>query len=776
MSKILTSSKTIFSLVFSFILLASIMIFAGCNKPEAKDVNVVAVVGQEYVIDTLPAIRADVEGNIKGIIEWDENQTIKPGVNKYNWTFTPKDTALYKITTGSVSLKTVDSIAGGQTFTTNPNTKWVADDNVSQTDAPKIYVYENCVFNEPISSSVKADFIFIDCTFKAGANGEPCVYLTAPANITFDGCTFTGVLGMAGETNGYALDLNIYSATTNSIVIKNSVFSATTPAGVKDVAISIKTRLGSTDKPSDAWAAGQTAGSISGKVVIENNNFVGNDNNIYIGCEPQGVSYANLTTGAFDVEIKNNKDLVNVYEKYYYAQNETVSIQRITANQVATFGNKTKEITQYTATFKVGGAMYDEVDYYVTDGTLQTEPAVPVKNGFAGVWEDYTLEANDITVNAVYGDGSQANPYMVETAEQWITMLNACPDEQSYKYFKLIADIDLSSLADNLGVDTFAGSIDGNGYKIINPKASTFANNAGMMINTSINLVIKNLTVALSDRITSFVYIARGESIEFENVVIENMPGVDYTVFTADDTNESPFVCHVFAASASFKDCINNANYIMEGYAGIFIGGYARTSDYDLTLTFDHCVNNGDVYALKEFGMLIGNSSCNETNKPKVITVKNGTVNNGTIRYNQNHFSSLLYGFNSGLNELDFNTANNTNINGNGSMQPIESLGYSVDTSGNIVINKGSASTVTAAKFKVYLSAYAAGKSEEDADNSTLLLNIVKEATLSADAESFDTGIKLGVFKDKTNFTGTIAQNQVWTNIEGYAGIKYFYD
>ncbi len=55
----------------------------------------------------------------------------------------------------------------------------------------------------------------------------------------------------------------------------------------------------------------------------------------------------------------------------------------------------------YTATFKADGEVVGTVQFTVEDTEL-AEPSVPAKTGYTGVWESYTLEAKDITVNAVY--------------------------------------------------------------------------------------------------------------------------------------------------------------------------------------------------------------------------------------------------------------------------------------------------------------------------------------------------------------------------------------
>ncbi len=55
----------------------------------------------------------------------------------------------------------------------------------------------------------------------------------------------------------------------------------------------------------------------------------------------------------------------------------------------------------YTATFMADGKEVGKVQFTVEDKSI-AEPAVPAKKGFTGEWEDYTLEAKDITVNAIY--------------------------------------------------------------------------------------------------------------------------------------------------------------------------------------------------------------------------------------------------------------------------------------------------------------------------------------------------------------------------------------
>lgn len=55
----------------------------------------------------------------------------------------------------------------------------------------------------------------------------------------------------------------------------------------------------------------------------------------------------------------------------------------------------------YNAVFVADGVTVEEVPYTVETENI-TAPAVPEKQGYTGVWEEYTLTPGGITVNAVY--------------------------------------------------------------------------------------------------------------------------------------------------------------------------------------------------------------------------------------------------------------------------------------------------------------------------------------------------------------------------------------
>ena len=79
------------------------------------------------------------------------------------------------------------------------------------------------------------------------------------------------------------------------------------------------------------------------------------------------------------------------------------------------------ELRKYNATLVVDGKLYQIIEY--THGQQSIElPPVPEKKGYTGKWEDYTLAAGGVTINAVYTVNSYTVKWVVngkETAESY---------------------------------------------------------------------------------------------------------------------------------------------------------------------------------------------------------------------------------------------------------------------------------------------------------------------------------------------------------------------
>ena len=94
------------------------------------------------------------------------------------------------------------------------------------------------------------------------------------------------------------------------------------------------------------------------------------------------------------------------------------------------------EETKYTVTFKAGDETVATENYTDEDMTIN-EPVVPQKEHYSGVWETYTLNGDNITVNAIYtpieysvvfkvdGEEVGSDTYTVEDTEIVIPSITA---------------------------------------------------------------------------------------------------------------------------------------------------------------------------------------------------------------------------------------------------------------------------------------------------------------------------------------------------------------
>ena len=79
------------------------------------------------------------------------------------------------------------------------------------------------------------------------------------------------------------------------------------------------------------------------------------------------------------------------------------------------------ELRKYNATLVVDGKLYQIIEYTHGQQTIDLPP-VPEKEGYTGKWEDYTLTAGGVTINAVYTVNSYTVKWIVngkETAESY---------------------------------------------------------------------------------------------------------------------------------------------------------------------------------------------------------------------------------------------------------------------------------------------------------------------------------------------------------------------
>lgn len=445
-------------------------------------------------------------------------------------------------------------------------------------------------------------------------------------------------------------------------------------------------------------------------------------------------------------------------------------------------------------------------------------------DGFAGQW-DFTLRNSNTSFevggsNSVYkfGDGSDAAPYLINNLESFGAMYEkmqsfysnysaaGVSDEMKGVYierarelnYKMIADVDFSgydSLDDEKKASYwFIGNLDATkssteNYALRGLDPKFFSKSYGMMFMEMRDAKVTNLDIYLGEKMVSFAYVARGTWIEFNNVNIYNEDGVTSTFVSSDDNNESAYVAHTMAKDSGFVSCTNYANYTSEAaYFGIFLGGYSKDEAHNSTLTFNNCVNYGDVLSSDSVGMLTGNPAyrCFPDDYSNNLYFYS-CVNYGNIT--ARGVGGFVGFAGSGVNatmkaELDQKVTNGTTSEGkSGSMNIMPTLNATLATSkagtnaGKFVLTAKSGNTFDAGRYVLTVVAFA----QNSEDNSTVRVNysFTKDLTSSANSINFTDGYQYD-FIDKDSYKAYIGVDPSyltgWQSMTGYSNIKYALD
>ena len=449
-------------------------------------------------------------------------------------------------------------------------------------------------------------------------------------------------------------------------------------------------------------------------------------------------------------------------------------------------------------------------------------PADP-STGFAGEWV-FTLTNHDTPVYAngaagipscyVYGEGTEANPFMVDSMDTVMPMVmglsqayedwSAASDETvkaqildtlQNTNFRLMGDLDFSQMgattfstraAIDFSTPWFVGKIDGKkseteNYKIVGLNASNLVANGGALFDVIMNATISNVDIYLGDSIASLAGIAQGDFVEFNNVNVYNAEGVESTVITQNDNNESAYLWFSKAKSLTFNNCTNYANYTSNAsYFGIFLGGYTYgDADKNSTLVYNNCVNEGDVVASSFVGMLYGNPS-QRNFKDTGLTItdceQNGVI---TAPSAGNFVGSAGIAF--AANDV---ASLNDQVKGEGSIVTLASLDgrLAFDATQNLKLVEGE---YDAGTYVLDTFVFA-----RNADDATVRLNYSMVAVLDDAADSVDFGMPIVQMIDLTSYEG-MSQSEAydregnlvtlpkataldWSYMTGYT-IKYAY-
>lgn len=238
------------------------------------------------------------------------------------------------------------------------------------------------------------------------------------------------------------------------------------------------------------------------------------------------------------------------------------------------------------------------------------------------------------------GDGSEANPYQISTADHLVWFRANFNERVNGEYlknscFKLMNDIDLSSVCgDGVGnwqtighYSYFYGTFDGNnktisGLYVNSPKTYGYQQYGPLFYSLSTNCVIKDLTLADVD----ITVMGSASALAFEvptsatNVRIENVRTTGSINIT--ESRGAAGILYQANGGVDFINCVNEINLSSANYSYCYELGGLVCSTGDAIVNFEGCVNNGNL------NCPWGNSSNGGHCAGIVVGYNKGTMNN----------------------------------------------------------------------------------------------------------------------------------------------------
>ena len=226
---------------------------------------------------------------------------------------------------------------------------------------------------------------------------------------------------------------------------------------------------------------------------------------------------------------------------------------------------------------------------------------------------DYTVVGEGEYTGFAGGEGTQADPFQIANAEHFKNIVLK-GDDSKYTWYELTADIDLSGL--DVAADSeyrnkieigqfkypavpeyeFNGSLDGNGHKLMNFRATTDLGIFGTIKNGDFSNIIIDGFNTVGYRVGAF-----GNGPYSTNGTAK----ATFTNITVNDNCRMGFAGFIYQAkgaeSVAFTNCqMNGAVYGDGDNVGGFMG------DVQSPTTFENCTMGGTVVGFNHVGAFVG--------------------------------------------------------------------------------------------------------------------------------------------------------------------------
>lgn len=261
----------------------------------------------------------------------------------------------------------------------------------------------------------------------------------------------------------------------------------------------------------------------------------------------------------------------------------------------------------------------------LTNGSPSANASVTGDEGYysyntaTGELSIWVLHASEITVKYTSrfagGKGTESDPYLIATPEQFRRILSGSATET--RYYKLINDVDLSSVFDE---DDYA-VYDTTRYIVLDGNGNSLKGvDDGMLFKRIENSTLKNLTVDMvggESAISLYAYY----KMHYDHVNVTGEASVS--------GNNGAYAILAFAADFTFDNCIADVDMSGTSYNSVFVGyvyTYSGTQRPVPKFTFNNCENKGSLVC-NYAAMFIGNPNAYD-----IVCNVNNCVNSGVIQ------------------------------------------------------------------------------------------------------------------------------------------------
>lgn len=281
------------------------------------------------------------------------------------------------------------------------------------------------------------------------------------------------------------------------------------------------------------------------------------------------------------------------------------------------------------------GAIYTYVPVIPESEEIPEDTALPeihVQVGDAGI----ALYADE----GITGEGTEANPYVIRTAEQWSKVMGKNQKNRYNgnlpfgvsKYIKLGADIDLSG--ESWESRTLTACLDGDGYKLSGISQPLFS----VLEGTVKNLILSNVTITGDGEHVGAVARTVGNNSQIENCYISG------SLATTGSVAAGGLIGQVQSGALTIQNCIVNADIKNQGsvndsLAGGLVGSVRVVSGSQLNIK--NCIAMGSVSTNlgRGTGGLVGGPS-------KTVTINKSVALQETIATNSlGYYVNRIFGY-----------------------------------------------------------------------------------------------------------------------------------